>query len=256
MTINPDDETRATGLPASIDASWGMHDRPTRGPKPVLSLARIVQAAVKLAESEGLQAVSMSRVARELGSSAMSLYRYVAAKDELLMLMVDAAAGPPPAADPDEGWREGLTRWSWAYHDVLRRHSWIVRIPITAPPPLPNQVAWMEDCLRSMGATGLAEGEKASVLLLLSGFVRNEAILTADLEANFLAAAASPDEAMSGYSSLLRRLTDAERFPALHAVLAAGVFDVADDPDDEFRFGLERILDGVDALISSRLADR
>ncbi len=253
MTINPDDEPRATGLPASIDASWGMRDRPTRGPKPALSLERIVEAAVRVAESDGLLAVSMSRVAAELGSSAMSLYRYVAAKDELLTLMVDSAAGPPlPATDPDEGWRAGLSRWSWAFHDVLRRHPWIVRIPITAPPPLPNQVAWMEDCLRAMRDTGLPEGEKASVLLLLSGFVRNEAILTADLDANFLASAASPDAAMSGYSSLLRRLTDPERFPALHAVLDAGVFDVADDPDDEFRFGLERILDGVDALIRSR----
>jgi AcrR family transcriptional regulator len=252
MSINPPDDT---GLPASIEASWGRHERPTRGPKPGLSLAAIVEAAVRIAASDGLAAVSMSRVAADLGSSAMSLYRYVTAKDELLTLMVDTAAGPPPPApDSDEGWRAGLARWAWAYHDVLREHPWIVRIPITSPPPLPNQVAWMEDCLHSMRATALAEGEKASVLLLLSGFVRNEAILTADLEANFLARAASPDAAMSGYSSLLRRLTDAERFPSLHTVLDAGVFDVADDPNDEFRFGLERILDGVQALVSRRSA--
>ena len=57
---------------------------------------------------------------------------------------------------------------------------------------------------------------------------------------------------MSGYANLLRRLTDPERFPALHAVLAAGVFDVADDPDTEFTFVLDRILDGIDALVQAR----
>jgi hypothetical protein len=57
---------------------------------------------------------------------------------------------------------------------------------------------------------------------------------------------------MRGYSDLLRRLTDAERFPALHEVLAAGVFERADSPDQEFAFGLARILDGVEALIVSR----
>src|SRR3979490_2569423 len=80
-------------LPASIEAAWGLRDRTHKGPKPGLSLGRIVEAGVKVAESEGLAAVSMSRIAAQLGSAPMSLYRYVSAKDELLALMVDSVYG-------------------------------------------------------------------------------------------------------------------------------------------------------------------
>src|SRR5258708_38184003 len=77
-------EDSGTGFPASLDVAWGLRDRPHRGPKPGLSLDRIVVAGVKVAQAEGLAAVSMSRVAAELGTGPMSLYRYVAAKEEVL----------------------------------------------------------------------------------------------------------------------------------------------------------------------------
>lgn len=235
-----------TGVPESIEEAWGRRRRPRRGPKPALGLERIVDAAVALAAAEGLAAVSMSRVAAELGSSPMGLYRYVAAKDELLALMVDAALGSPPAASaPGEGWRAGLSRWAWAYHDVLRRHPWALQIP-SGPAVTPNLTAWLEDGLRSLGETRLGEGEKLSVMLLLSGYVRNEATLVADIGAG--------EEIMPAWGRQLAALTDSERFPALHAALASGVFDQDDDPDDEFIFGLERVLDGIDALIQGRAA--
>ena len=88
-------------LPASVAAAWGVRGRPHKGPKPGLSLERIVAAAVQVADAEGLAAVSMSRVAAELGTAPMSLYRYVTAKDELLALMQDAAYGPWPTGAPD-----------------------------------------------------------------------------------------------------------------------------------------------------------
>src|SRR3954463_14399030 len=99
-------------LPASLEAAWGRRARPTRGPKPALSLERIVDAAVALAQAEGIGAVSMARVAGELGSSPMSLYRYVAAKDELLALMVDAALGPVPQAAEDRDWGGRPQPWA------------------------------------------------------------------------------------------------------------------------------------------------
>lgn len=232
-------------VPPSLASAWGLRERPARGPKPSLSLSRIVEAGVHVASTEGLAAVSMARVAQELGASTMSLYRYVTAKEELLTLMVDAALGPPPAPDPHQGWRDGLSRWSWAYHERLSAHPWGVRVPISGPPTTPNQVAWMERALWVMRDTGLTEDEKASVLLLLSGYVRNEATLTAELTmAGFI-----DDDAMIGWSRLLRALTDPDRFPALSALLDSGVFDRADPPEKEFTFGLERILDGVEALI-------
>jgi AcrR family transcriptional regulator len=244
------ERTSETGLPASIEAAWGRRLNPGKGPRPRLSLERIVEAGVSVAASEGLAAVSMSRVAAGLGASTMSLYRYVAAKDELLSLMVDAALGPPaPDTNLDQDWCASLRRWSWRYHDRLRQHPWVLRIPVTGPPVTPNQTAFLEQGLRALRHTRLAEHEKASTVLLVSSYVRSAATLSADIEAGFLAAERTRDEAMSGYAALLRRLTDPEHFPALHAVLDAGVFDAADDPTAEFTFGLERILDGIAALI-------
>ena len=261
MTVNPEGREAmeegggGTGLPASVEAAWGLRGRPAKGPKPGLSLQRIVEAAVKLADADGLAAISMGRVAAELGASTMSLYRYVAAKDELLALMVDAAGGPPPAPPgPGEGWREGLSRWAWAELRMHRRHPWVVRVPIGGPPATPNQVTWLEQGLRCLRDTGLAEGEKLSVILLLTGYVRNYATLEADLAeaAAGSGSGAAGRSTMSDYGRLLARLTDAERFPALHAVINAGVLDEPDDLDAEFVFGLERVLDGVDALVRAR----
>jgi AcrR family transcriptional regulator len=239
-----------TGLPASIETAWGLRERPTKGPKPGLSLERIVAAGVKLAAAEGLPAVSMGRVAGELGAAPMSLYRYVASKDELLALMVDAAVGPPPASQPGAGWRTALSRWTWSYYDALGRQPWVVRIPIGGPPTTPNGVAWMETGLASLVDTGLDEGEKLSVILLLSGNVRNEVTLMADAGA---AAAASGEWNVSGaWSRMITHVTDAERFPALHRALASGVLEEDDDPDEDFGWRLERVLDGVEVLVRER----
>src|SRR5215470_2598256 len=247
------DDEGGTGLPASIEAAWGLRPRPSKGPRRGLSLERIVDAAIRVAASEGLAAVSMGRVAADLGAAPMSLYRYVAAKEELLELMVDAACGPPPAGlAPDCGWREGLSGWSWAYLAVLRRHPWVLRIPISGPPITPNQIRWLEQGLALLRETGLTEGEKLSVILLLSGYVRNEATLASNMAAAYAAAGATVEDAIPAYRRQLARLTDPVRFPAVRALLDAGVLDRADDPDAEFRFGLERVLDGVEALVRSR----
>jgi AcrR family transcriptional regulator len=243
-------------LPASIEAAWGLRGRPRKGPKPGLSLDRIVQAAVHVAAAEGLAAVSMKRLATELGASPMGLYRYVAAKDELLALMVDAVLGPPPAADPDEGWRAGLTRWATSYRTLLRRNLWVLRIPINAPPITPNQIGWLEAGLRSLRSTGLTDQEKLSSMLLLSGFVRSDATLMADFAVAAATAGSVLEQVMPAYARTPLRLTDAERFPALHEAIASGAFDDDDDLDAEFDFGLERLLDGIAALVSARASKR
>lgn len=233
-----------TGLPASIETAWGLRERPAKGPKPGLSLDRIVAAAVKVAAAEGLAAVSMGRVAGELGAAPMSLYRYVASKDELLALMIDAAVGPPPALQPGEDWRAGLSRWSWSYYEALVGHPWVVHVPISGPPVTPNGVAWMEAGLASLTETGLDEGEKLSVMLLLSGYVRNEITLKADVGV--------PAAASGEWSRTITRLTDAERFPALHRALTSGVLAEDENTEEDFRWRLERVLDGVDVLVRER----
>jgi hypothetical protein len=109
----------------------------------------------------------------------------------------------------------------------------------------------MEDGLATMTGTGLTGQEKLSVILLVSGFVRNEATLIAGL-----VAAAAEDETMRSImvnnGLILRKVTAAARFPAIQEVIASGAFEDPDDPDLEFVFGLERLLDGVEALVRAR----
>jgi AcrR family transcriptional regulator len=245
------DEQPLEGLTTGVQAAWGRKERPGRGPKPELTLERIVAAGVALADAEGIQAVSMSKVAAALGSGAMSLYRYVSGKDELLILMVDAAYGPSPErpAEPS-GWRAGLTWWARTQLEAMNHHPWAVRVPLPGPPLTPNIVRFLEHGLQCLRGTPLTETEKMSVILLVSGYARNEASVTADLDETFLAGA-TPQQAMSRYGRLLTELTDERDFPELHTVIASGFFDAQDDPPDaEFLFGLERILDGIDLLIT------
>ncbi|MEV8227494.1 TetR/AcrR family transcriptional regulator [Streptomyces sp. NPDC079167] len=241
-----------TGLPASIEAAWGLRERPVKGPKPGLTLDRIVAAAVQVAAAEGLPAVSMGRVAKELGASTMSLYRYVSAKEELYVLMQEAVMGLPeplPALEAGAGWREALAEWAWAQRRMFQRHLWSLRIPIAGPPASPNMVVWWEQGLQALSGSGLSPGAKISVILLVSGFVRNEATLMSDIAAAVQEKGVPPDEFMARWERTVRRLVDPARHPELADLLETGVLSEPDEPDYEFVFGLERILDGVEALI-------
>jgi AcrR family transcriptional regulator len=245
------DSSGGTGLPASIEAAWGLRERSAaKGPKPGLSLQRIVDAAVALARAEGLGAVSMGRVAKELGVSTMSLYRYVAAKNELYILMEEEAIGePPPLPDSVSGWRDALVHWAHAMREVYHRDLWQLRIPRSTPPATPNMVAWWERGLVALKGTGLDGGTKISVILLVSGYVRNEATLMADFGVAFEASGVSVEDWMAGFARTLRRLADPTRYPEVARLLESGVMTEPDDPDTEFTFGLNSVLDGVEALL-------
>jgi AcrR family transcriptional regulator len=243
-------ERGAAGLPGSVAAAWGVRERPHKGPRPALSLSRIVAAAVRVADTEGLDAVSMGRVAGELGTAPMSLYRHVSSKEDLLTLMVDAAWGEAPEGPvPGEDWRAGLSRWAWALRTGARQHPWVVRVPLSGLPIMPNEVAWFENALACLDDTGLSEARKASVILLLAGYVRTLARTEAEIEAAVRASGLDPMEWMASYPRMLAELADPRRFPALTRFIAAGVFEAEDGPDDEFIFGLDRILDGIEVLV-------
>lgn len=248
-----------TGLPPSIEAAWGLRTRPTKGRRPALSLERIVDTAVTVAATEGLPAVSMGRVAKKLGVSPMSLYRYVAAKDELYVLMQEAIIGdPPPMPAPGTGWRTAMGAWAWEMRRVFHENLWALRIPVSSPPATPRMVAWWESGLVALEGTRLDWGEKLSVILMVNGYVRHEATLMADLAAAVAASGRSADDVLAGYGHTIRRLADPARFPSVARMLADGVLDVPDepeDPDHEFTFGLARVLDGIDLLVRQRGGD-
>ncbi|WP_371617289.1 TetR/AcrR family transcriptional regulator [Streptomyces sp. NBC_00454] len=256
MAKEPEREpVEGTGLPASLEMAWGLRERPGKGPRPTLTLARIVEAAVSLAATEGMDAVSMGRVAKELGVSTMSLYRYVTAKEELYILMSDAGVGTPPPLPPEadgRSWRELLSDWAYAQRAVLMANSWILRIPITGAPVSPNQLAWMDRGLAAMAGTGLRESEKLSTIILIGGLVRNEATMAADMMEAIVKSGVSPDQVVGQYVRMLRLLTGPDTHPAVTRLLESDAFTGSDEPDFQFRFALGRLLDGLAELISER----
>lgn len=225
-------------LPRALEILW--RDPPparrTRG----LSRDRIVAAAIELVEAEGLGALSMAKLAERLGCGTMSLYRHVANKDELLTFMLSTAPDPPPLPEEPSDWRGALSDWAAGLWDVYHRHPWVLQTAATGPPLDPGQLAWLDAGLGALGATGLTERDKLAAVMAVLHYVRGAAAL--DIEA----AAEGPD-----YSALLRRLLEGDRFPALAAAVAAGVFDDADDDHlADFRSGLGQLLDGIAAKLT------
>lgn len=244
-------------LPPGLELLWGLREKAAREPKLGLSADRIVDAAIEIADADGLEAVTMSRVAKRLGFTTMSLYRHVRSKDELVALMVDTAVGPPTSLDAtsSNGWRSGLGRWAWELLRVLRLHPWLARAALATLPFGPSRLAWFDRALRALADTTLTEDEKAAIVRLVNGYVFAEAWFGVDVEGG--ARESSPaDDATTAFPDLLSALVDAKRFPALSRALDARIFDPSDsDPDAEFDFGLERVLDGIERLVLQRAGD-
>jgi AcrR family transcriptional regulator len=236
-------------LPRVLQRLWG-RDEPRRGPKPGRSIGDIGAAAVRVADRLGLAATSMSAVADEIGVTTMALYRYVDSKQDLFVAMVDAAYGPPPARKPTGGWRRKLETWAFANRTVLARHPWVVQIPVAEPPLAPNTLRWMERGLSAFAATPLLEQQKLSSLLLVEVYVRGQFLLSSQLSDAVGQGELSNRELDERYARRLAALVTEAEFPSIHAALLSGSLeDAGDFADEEFRFGLDTVLDGIAALI-------
>ncbi|UZJ31336.1 TetR/AcrR family transcriptional regulator [Streptomyces endophytica] len=228
----------------SVELLWGGRERPSRGPRPALSLERITRTAIALADAGGLGAVSMQRVAGELDFTKMSLYRYVPGKNELVALMIDRGMGEPPQLP--EGWRNGLRAWAETLTAVYHRHPWLLGAA-TGPRVMgPNELGWTEAAVAALADTGLSGGEQLDAVVVVSGHVRALAQVSASMGLGS-ARATEPEQVMSAALNELL-VGRADRYPAVAAALAATEADVAErDRADEF--GLERILDGLEAYM-------
>ncbi|MGC5165648.1 TetR/AcrR family transcriptional regulator C-terminal domain-containing protein [Luteimicrobium sp. DT211] len=250
----PAEPLDAPELPRGLALAWGVAASPNRGPRRELSIERIVDAAVELADADGLEGVSMAKVATRLGYTTMSLYRYVTSKDDLLLLMQEQVIGvePPPAHDPSD-WRAELREWAQFTQALLVEHAWYLDIPIEGVPITPNNLRLVDRGLRSLRDLPLDQEEKMAVILLATNYGRAAAQLQRDL-GRAVAAAGGNDDVLGGaYESVLRDLVDAERFPYLRPLVESGAY-VGDGAIDDSAFGLERILDGVAAYIDARAA--
>jgi AcrR family transcriptional regulator len=240
-------------LPPGLDLLWGRRGAGRRGPRRGLSIDAIVAAAIRVADSEGLDAVSMARVAGELGFTTMSLYRYVASKDELLQLMWNGSAqGAEGLKLEGDGWRPRLRSWAIVQREMLDRHPWITQMPMAVPPLAPNSLAFVERGLEALDGTGLRDDDKLRVIGLLSSYTLSEARMANDAARAAAEAAGSAAAAGWSYEALLRELADEQTYPRLHRL--AWSADLGGSPSgfgerEEFLFGVDAILDGVQALI-------
>ena len=196
----------------------------------------------------------MQRVAARVGVTTMALYRYVATKDDLVFLAVDAAAGvPPPGPAAGQSWRSATERWARDQLESLRRHPWVARVPIKEPPIGPNQVAWMERCLECIAGSGLPPLDQLGVLNLLSGFVLGHFRLYDELARGAAAGGLSLEGAQQRYADVIRTVIEPTRFPRTAAAFAA-MADLAttDAVREDFEFGLATLLDGIEANLRLR----
>ncbi len=238
--------------PSGLERLWRRGEF-ERQPRLGLSLDRIVGSAVELADSEGLGAVSMKRVAERLGFTTMSLYRYVTSKEDLLLLMHDTASMPPPGLEiPAGDWRAGLAEWTRAQHALMQAHPWLDEVRYIERAGTPSQLAWIELGLRTLTDVPLTEYEKMALLLMFSGYVSNQARLAAaSVHGSQEGAFARPEDATEAFGELLRTVIDPERFPALMRAVQGGAFAPTEGPTYlPFELGLEIMLDGVEQRIA------
>ncbi|GAA1523363.1 AcrR family transcriptional regulator [Agromyces terreus] len=252
------EQTPDPELPRGVALAWGVAANPQRGPKRELSIERIVETAMEIADADGLEAVSMSRVATALGFTTMSLYRYVTSKDDLILLMQEAATDmPAPDESIERGWREGVTAWVHGIRACYELHPWLVDIPVSGAPITPNALMVVDWFLREVRELPLSDGEKMSTLLMFTSYARATGAQERDLAR--AAAAAGPGEITGErYLGTLTELVTPERFPHLAPLFLGGGYvetggaDPAQTPqtDDDFAFGLHRMLDGIETYVA------
>ena len=248
-------------VPLYLQLLWHGEDAARPGPRRGVDLRTIGAAGVRVADAEGLSAVTMRRLATELGFTTMALYRYVQSKSELLMLVTDSAYGPPPP--PRAGavdWRSRIHAWAGANRDVIVAHPWILQVQFREPPLTPHQVGWMEAGLEALAVTGLNEQEKLSSMLLVDVYVRGQLQLALGINpggnpGSNPGSGDSPEPALL-YGRRLASLIDQQSLPRISAALLSGALDDEDSDMavDEFAFGLDTVLEGIAARVASRAA--
>ena len=228
--------------------------RRAKGGERELGRERIVEAAMRVADHEGLAALSMRRVATELGVATMSLYRHVPGKDELLRLMTDRVFGEQPlAAAPAPDWRTGLEEVSRLQWRIYRSHPWLAStMSFTRPVLAPDAALHTERAISALAGLGLSWEEMAQASVSLAAF-------TCGLAVHFeREAQAEQDSGMSAEEWMERLddedrdrlMSDPERFPMFDALNRGPEIDLG--LDALFEFGLARMLDGVGVLIAAR----
>jgi len=216
-----------------------------------LTAARIVEGAIRVADEEGLDALSLRAVASKVGAPVMSLYRHVRSKDDLVRLMTDAAlAREPLPAAPPKGWRAQLevaARVEWC---VFRQHPWLARVVnLTRPEPLPSAISFADWVFRALEETKLSAGEKMRMHVLLHSYVQGLAV-NVEAEANAAGETGmSNEEWMHERGEAFARMAASGKYPAFARVVGElGDFEI--EFESLFEHGLKAMLDGFDKCLA------
>ncbi len=252
-TLNAEGVTRSLPGRGTVVASPPAPPQKARRTEgdPDLTRDRIVTAAIRVADAEGLAQLSMRRIATELGAAPMSLYRHVSSKDELLVSMMDSVLGEDPLpARPPKGWRAQLELSSRTQWQLFRRHPWLaLALSITRPQVIVNGMRHTEWALRALDGLGLTIQQMMHVHTTLVCHVRGLAL---NLEAEAQAeqdSGLTTEEWLQTQEHGFRVLADTGEFPLLDRLVDT---DMDLDLDQLFEFGLGRLLDGMERYLAVR----
>jgi AcrR family transcriptional regulator len=250
----------------SMELLWGRTQPGSRGPKQGTDLDAVVMAAIELADAEGLEAVSMRRVAERLGLGTMSLYTYVPGKGELLDLMLDTVYGerklePARSADTPRAALEALARDQWAFH---QRHPWTLYIASSRAVLGPNELDSYEAALAVVADLGVDAREAVAIVDAVSMFVRGAAREAAEAAGAERVTGVSELEWWTDRDAILTEKMSGDRYPTLGRIEQGGGFSVPEGTEnynatfivDDFEFGLQRMLDGIEAHVRARRGSR
>jgi len=222
---------------------WARPPRSSRGPRPAFTLEAIARAAVAVCDAEGLEALTMRRLAAELGTGTMSLYRYVQTKDDLVDLMVDLTLGEIDRPEhPD--WRTGLHWLAGQIRARALRHPWITQVEAPYFFLGPNGIEFVEYLYRIVDGAGFDIDEMMRAINLV--FAYAEGAVRAELAAERRAAEAggTEEEWIRAHGEYFRRLLDTGRYPLMRRVMLEAEQPHM-TPEENFEHGLRCVLDGI-----------
>ena len=237
----------------TIDLLWGVRRR-RRGPRPSLSGEQIVAAATQIADRDGLGRLSMRTLADELGITAMSLYGYVPSKAELLDVMADRAYGEITLPGvPATTWRARLTALAQQHWTLLLSHPWLLQISASRPLLGPGMTALYDAELTAVDGLGLTDIDMDLIVSLLDDYVRGAARGAVEAAEAQDRTGMTDQQWWETYGPLLAEVLNQASYPvAVRVGTAAGAeYGAAHDPARSFRFGLQRIIDGIEAFIGA-----
>jgi AcrR family transcriptional regulator len=229
---------------------WDRPERAARGPAPSLSREEITAAAIVLADTQGIEAVSMRTLALQLGVGAASLYRYVDRKDELIDLMVDAVMGDDLQFEVRGDWRNVLRSFARGLRAMTLRHPWLA-IHGAGRRNLGPNTAWRyEQVLGAIDGLGLEIDDMLVMVETLDAFIRGRALDELSEQESARRSRLDQEEWMQVQTPYVESLINSGHYPLLtRVVLDARAPHDPDRLNHSFEAGLERVLDGLATLV-------